>query len=244
VHHRVASRFRAGRAFLLGDAAHIHSPVGAQGMNTGIGDAVNLAWKLAEVIQGRASEKLLETYEPERIAFARVLVKTTDTAFKLVANRSWPGAIFRAYVLPVAFTILTHVRFGIRYAFRVLSQIRINYRPSLLSEGDVGGAIGGDRLPWVRFGESDNFAPLVSLAWQVHVYGETQGGFAEKVRALGLPMHVFPFTEEAKKKGLLRNGAYVIRPDGYIGLAQPKPEASAIADYLSRFDFKNTSAAL
>ena len=54
VHHRVADHFRKGRAFLLGDAAHIHSPVGGQGMNTGIGDAVNLAWKLAAVLQGRA----------------------------------------------------------------------------------------------------------------------------------------------------------------------------------------------
>jgi 2-polyprenyl-6-methoxyphenol hydroxylase-like FAD-dependent oxidoreductase len=67
VHHRVAEHFREGRAFLLGDAAHIHSPVGGQGMNTGIGDAVNLAWKLAAVLQGRADPSLLDSYEPERI---------------------------------------------------------------------------------------------------------------------------------------------------------------------------------
>ena len=78
VHHRVAKQFRKGRAFLLGDAAHIHSPVGGQGMNTGIGDAVNLAWKLVWVLQGRADELILESYEPERIAFAQRLVKTTD----------------------------------------------------------------------------------------------------------------------------------------------------------------------
>ena len=59
VHHRVADHFQQGRAFLLGDAAHIHSPVGAQGMNTGIGDAVNLAWKLAAVLHGRAGTPLL-----------------------------------------------------------------------------------------------------------------------------------------------------------------------------------------
>ena len=73
VHHRVADQFRKGRAFLLGDAAHIHSPVGGQGMNTGIGDAVNLAWKLAAVLQGRAGSAILDSYEPERIAFARRL---------------------------------------------------------------------------------------------------------------------------------------------------------------------------
>jgi hypothetical protein len=70
VHHRVADRFQRGRVFLAGDAAHVHSPVGGQGMNTGIGDAVNLAWKLAAVLRGRADPALLDTYEPERIAFA------------------------------------------------------------------------------------------------------------------------------------------------------------------------------
>jgi 2-polyprenyl-6-methoxyphenol hydroxylase-like FAD-dependent oxidoreductase len=70
VHHRVTSNFRGGRAFLAGDAAHIHSPVGGQGMNTGIGDAINLAWKLAAVVRGDADARVLETYEPERIGFA------------------------------------------------------------------------------------------------------------------------------------------------------------------------------
>src|SRR5262249_40378150 len=113
VHHRVADHFYRGRMFLLGDAAHIHSPVGGQGMNTGIGDAANLAWKLADVLShpspiGRGSSRsepgeslplppvegrgegalnsLLDTYEPERIAFARRLVETTDRAFTLVTS--------------------------------------------------------------------------------------------------------------------------------------------------------------
>ncbi|MGB6431590.1 MAG: FAD-dependent monooxygenase, partial [Candidatus Acidiferrales bacterium] len=61
VHHRVAAHFQKQRAFLLGDAAHVHSPVGGQGMNTGIGDAVNLAWKLAAVLQGNSGVALLES---------------------------------------------------------------------------------------------------------------------------------------------------------------------------------------
>jgi 2-polyprenyl-6-methoxyphenol hydroxylase-like FAD-dependent oxidoreductase len=83
VHHRVAEHFRKGRCFLLGDAAHIHSPAGGQGMNTGLGDAINLAWKLKAVLAGQASEALLDTYENERRAFARKLVATTDKAFTL-----------------------------------------------------------------------------------------------------------------------------------------------------------------
>src|SRR5207249_9965079 len=73
VHHRVADHFRQGRVFLSGDAGHVHSPAGGQGMNTGIGDAVNLAWKLAAVVAGRASPGLLDSYEAERVPFARSL---------------------------------------------------------------------------------------------------------------------------------------------------------------------------
>jgi 2-polyprenyl-6-methoxyphenol hydroxylase-like FAD-dependent oxidoreductase len=106
VHHRVADHFREGRAFLLGDAAHIHSPVGGQGMNTGIGDAVNLAWKLAAVLHGRAKPSLLDSYEPERIAFARRLVATTDQAFtgvELGPDRAAATAACRPGADPGAF---------------------------------------------------------------------------------------------------------------------------------------------
>src|SRR5882762_4301991 len=166
VHHRVADHFREGRAFLLGDAAHIHSPVGGQGMNTGIGDAVNLAWKLAAVLHGRAATSILDSYEPERIAFARRLVATTDRAFTGVTSS---GAIARAirlhivpFLLPTAFALHT-VR---RFMFRTVSQTVVNYRGSSLSEGRAGTVHGGDRLPWIELnvsGGEDNFAPLASL---------------------------------------------------------------------------------
>ena len=91
VHHRVADHFRTGRAFLLGDAAHVHSPAGGQGMNTGIGDAINLAWKLAAVLSGGAEAKLLDSYETERIAFARKLVATTDRVFSFRHGRGAHG---------------------------------------------------------------------------------------------------------------------------------------------------------
>ena len=101
VHHRVADHFRKGRAFLLGDAAHIHSPVGGQGMNTGIGDAVNLAWKLAAVLHGRADASLLDSYEPERIAFARRLVATTDRAFTGVTSAGAIARLVRLHIVPL-----------------------------------------------------------------------------------------------------------------------------------------------
>ena len=99
IHHRSASRFRDRRCFLLGDAAHIHSPVGAQGMNTGLQDAYNLGWKLALVVKGQAGEALLGTYEDERIPVARRLLNTTDRAFKLIVADNWFAGLFRTKIL-------------------------------------------------------------------------------------------------------------------------------------------------
>ena len=106
VHHRVASQFRQQHVFLLGDAAHLHSPVGGQGMNTGIGDAVNLAWKLAAVLQGQAHERLLDSYEMERIPFAHKLVDTTDRVFSLVTTRSFNANLVRLHLVPLLLPIL------------------------------------------------------------------------------------------------------------------------------------------
>jgi 2-polyprenyl-6-methoxyphenol hydroxylase-like FAD-dependent oxidoreductase len=106
VHHRVAEHFRRGRVFLLGDAAHIHSPVGGQGMNTGIGDAVNLGWKLAAVVGGRAHASILDSYEEERIGFARQLVATTDQAFVGVTSSGWMARLVRLRILPLLVPLL------------------------------------------------------------------------------------------------------------------------------------------
>jgi 2-polyprenyl-6-methoxyphenol hydroxylase-like FAD-dependent oxidoreductase len=148
VHHRVASFFRKGRAFLLGDAAHVHSPVGGQGMNTGIGDAVNLAWKLEAVLRHGAPEALLDTYEPERIRFARSLVKTTDRVFAFVNRRGRLAAIVRTRLMPMILPALFRSRVIRRALFRLVSQTQINYRHSPLSVGAIGSLRAGDRLPW------------------------------------------------------------------------------------------------
>src|SRR5882762_8191785 len=236
VHHRVADHFRKGRAFLLGDAAHIHSPVGGQGMNTGIGDAVNLAWKLAAVVHGRAGASLLDSYEPERIAFARRLVATTDRAFTAVTSRGAIARLVRLDVVPFlfpSFFALTAVR---RFMFRTVSQTAVNYRGSSLSEGHAGRIHGGDRLPWVKAElnglAQDNFAPLTSLDWQVHVYGDAAPEIHALCEARKLPLHVFPWHSEIRWTGLRRNAVYLVRPDGYVALADPTGSATLVASYL------------
>jgi len=238
VHHRVADHFRSGRAFLLGDAAHIHSPVGAQGMNTGIGDAVNLAWKLAAVLGNRADASLLDTYEPERIAFARRLVATTDEAFTGVTSDGALARLVRLHIVPILFPLITRLASLRRVMFRTVSQIAVNYRDSSLSEGSAGMVHGGDRLPWVKLnvnGIEDNFAPLTSLDWQVHVYGEAAPTIQAMCDARRLPLHTFPWRSDMDRAGLQRNAVYLVRPDGYVGLADSLGSATTITSYLDKY---------
>ena len=235
VHHRVAERFRSGRAFLAGDAAHIHSPVGGQGMNTGIGDAVNLAWKLDAVLRGAADPAMLDTYQVERIAFAQRLVGTTDRVFTAVTSATALARTLRLYVVPQLFPALfasTTVR---RLAFRTVSQTAIEYRPSSLSEGSAGSLQGGDRLPWVPLdgdGRRDNFLPLSSLAWQLHIYGDATPETRSLCAARQLPLEVFEWSERVRQAGFLRDGLYLVRPDGYLAFVSERQEANALTAYL------------
>ncbi|MET3597225.1 2-polyprenyl-6-methoxyphenol hydroxylase-like FAD-dependent oxidoreductase [Mesorhizobium shonense] len=233
VHHRVAERFRGGRVFLCGDAGHIHSPAGGQGMNTGMGDAVNLAWKLAAVVQGRADMRLLDSYEPERIAFAQKLIESTDTAFRFITSRSRLIGLFRRYLMPKILNVLLHTSFGSRFFFGVISQAAIEYRASPISSGTAGKVSGGDRLPYVAGANGDNFEPLQSLDWQVHVYGEVNCDFRAMLAPSGIPVHAFAWSDVAEKAGLQRDAAYLVRPDGHVALASPVQEAAAFQRYLA-----------
>jgi 2-polyprenyl-6-methoxyphenol hydroxylase-like FAD-dependent oxidoreductase len=232
VHHRVAHSFREGRAYLLGDAAHIHSPAGGQGMNTGIGDAVNLAWKLAAVLDGGAGDNLLDTFELERIGFARRLVATTDRVFTMVTAQGRIARLVRTRLVPLLAPLLFRLP-GVRpFLFRTVSQIGIQYRKSPLSAGAAGSIRGGDRLPWVETGpHEDNFAPLTSLAWQVHVYGEPRRGVGDACAGLRLPIHAFAWTPEMRRAGLVRGALYLVRPDGYIALADPEGDPERLGRF-------------
>src|SRR5688572_32528366 len=149
VHSRRVNRFSVGRCFVAGDAAHIHSPAGAQGMNTGIQDGYNLAWKLAMVLRGRASLEILNTYNEERLPNAKALTKTTDRFFDLVASPSRLLSFVRMNIFPYVAGVAFRTDAVRKFVFPRVSQIRINYRGCSLSEshGDFN-VKAGDRMPW------------------------------------------------------------------------------------------------
>jgi len=231
VHHRVTDHFRRGRAFLLGDAAHVHSPAGGQGMNTGIVDAINLAWKLAAVVQGKAPDALLDSYQIERQAFARTLVETTDRLFTLVTAQGGFADFVRTRIAPI-FASVAYKRERVReYLFRVISQTTLDYRGSPLSQGKAGGVQGGDRLPWLTGGAADNYASLAAIEWQVHVYGQAKADLSQWCAKHGIALHVFAWEQACEKAGFGRNAAYLLRPDSYVALADPEGEASTLSRY-------------
>ena len=238
VHHRVVDHFRANRAFLLGDAGHVHSPAGGQGMNTGIGDAVNLGWKIAQVLQSRADPALLDTYEAERIPFARKLVATTDRSFQMVVDQGVQGMLLRQWIIPRIAPIATRFAAVKRKLFRAMSQIDINYRNSALSAGSASRVYGGDRLPWVVEQGRHNFDALRSMDWQVHIYGAAQDELRDVCGRSNLDLQLFDWGATAARAGLKRDAAYLIRPDGYVACAIANQDATTLRAFIDRFDLR------
>jgi 2-polyprenyl-6-methoxyphenol hydroxylase-like FAD-dependent oxidoreductase len=238
VHHRIASRFRQGRVFLLGDAAHVHSPAGGQGMNTGILDANNLAWKLAAVLQARAPDSLLDTYESERQAFARKLVETTDRVFSFVTTQGNFAEFVRLHIAPLVMGVAYKLDSVREFMFRLVSQTTLNYHGSPLSQGKAGEVQGGDRLPWVRTASLDNYGPLTHIGWQVHVYGAASAGLRAWCEQRGMPLYEFAWTAEYQHGGLSRNAVYLLRPDTYVALAEQQASPEALDQYFDALGYR------
>jgi hypothetical protein len=139
VHSRTVPHYRDGRVFLVGDAAHVHSPAGAQGMNTGIQDAYNLGWKLALVERGIADASLLDSYEAERHPIGVQLLKTTDRLFSVFGGQNPLARLARGRVAPI---LASHVltRSWVRTRFiGALAQLRLRYPDSPLNAEDGSG---------------------------------------------------------------------------------------------------------
>jgi 2-polyprenyl-6-methoxyphenol hydroxylase-like FAD-dependent oxidoreductase len=248
IHHRCAARFRDGRCFLLGDAAHVHSPMGGQGMNTGLQDAYNLGWKLALVVAGHADAALLESYEAERIPVAERLLSTTDRAFSLVVSERWIAGLFRTRILArIAAFAMTFE--GIqRLAFRTLSQTGIRYPDSPLSstlpELPAGAPRAGDRFAWtqLRFEQNgpieDLFEKLDDTRFNLLVFGQSLPSDAAPGYDDLLRIHQVSDcadnTAALAAVHIPRPSFYLLRPDGHVGLAGTRFSAAHLAEYLNR----------
>jgi 2-polyprenyl-6-methoxyphenol hydroxylase-like FAD-dependent oxidoreductase len=167
LHHRMAEKFSQGRCFLIGDAAHIHSPVGGQGMNTGLQDAYNLAWKLAGVIKSQLKPGILNTYAAERMPVASELLKTTDRAFKIIMSPTVLAGWFKKWLLPV---ILKRAwrseRLKLEF-FKRISQTGISYQDSRLSLhlSQLKTIKAGDRLPYLKVYDEKKLSETDLHAW-------------------------------------------------------------------------------
>ena len=219
VHHRVTEHFRKGRCFLLGDAAHVHSPAGGQGMNTGLGDAINLAWKPKAVLSGRASDALLDTYQTERRGFALKLVATTDRVFNFATAEGRVADFLRTRVAPVIVPTLFRFEAARDYVFSAVSQIVVAYHDSAISAGRAGSVRGGDRLPWAPVPNADNFDTFGTIGWQIHVYGVGSPALTDWCRRQAILLHVFAWQDAYATAGLARDAVYLLRPDTYVALA-------------------------
>src|SRR5215211_5521786 len=206
VHSRRVNKFSKGRCFLAGDSAHIHSPAGAQGMNTGIQDAYNLAWKLALVVKGGASEKLLDTYNEERLANAQRLLESTDRMFELAAGSNWLLSFIRTTIFPPVAGFIASLEAVSKRIFPLISQIGINYRKASLSQhtdDESDNVKAGDRLPYFLLDGQSIFEKLKEPKFHLLLFSNSEHGeaceqFASKFGNLA-DCHVIPLTERVSE---------------------------------------------
>ena len=245
IHHRRAAQFRDRRCFLLGDAAHVHSPVGAQGMNTGLQDAYNLAWKLALVTTGQAATVLLDSYEAERMPVAKRLLSTTDRAFRVVVSDRWVAGLFRTRILARVAGLAMRQESIQRLAFRTVSQTGIHYRGSELSQAlavpPADAPQSGDRFPWLKLRMApgapveDLYRKMSDLRFHLLIFGQEPAEAAE----LGdlVERHVIP--EDADNEAELHRAGippvsfYLVRPDGHVGLCGERLDTTGVRHYLT-----------
>jgi 2-polyprenyl-6-methoxyphenol hydroxylase-like FAD-dependent oxidoreductase len=254
INSRMVPHIRVGRLLLGGDAAHIHSPAGGQGMNTGIQDMINLAWKLGLVMHGEATEALLDTYEQERLPVMRNVLSKTERVTDVLSSRR-----------PIVLGLLRHVgprigsaRLVQRFIPYRVSQIAIGYRRSPLSvhHGRAGRLHAGDRVPDLpvrtrvahddAWHERSLFGVLDSLRFTllvVHPRASDAGGVDwcgvvqpwPVIRVVGIA----PPADDAGRDRFhatfgVRRGVVLVRPDGYIGFVGGKHASASHLDAYCR----------
>lgn len=213
IHTRMVSSYRKGNVFLVGDAAHIHSPAGGQGMNSGIQDAFNLAWKLALVHRGKAHPRLLDTYNLERQPFGRKLLRNTEFATHMATLKNPMAVALRNWVMR---WLLKSESMRKKFA-RGVAQLSIQYPKSFIvtesGHFNEGPPAGERALPF----------PFLTKTTGHHVIFFVKGE---------VPSEYLQFKSATFLKGVNKNAVYIIRPDLVVGHRSSPPDLKKVADYL------------
>jgi 2-polyprenyl-6-methoxyphenol hydroxylase-like FAD-dependent oxidoreductase len=255
VHTRHVDKFSAGRCFVAGDAAHIHTPAGGQGMNTGIQDAYNLAWKLALVLKHSANQQILDTYNEERLPNAKRLTATTDRMFNLAAGKDWFVGLIRTTIFPPLAKYILSIEAVRKRFFILISQIGINYRAASLSmhEADDSGGDdefevkAGDRMPYFEIEGKSIYEQLRAPTFHLLTFSNGDGaetmpgptGRAGEIEVGGyadlIERHVVQLCPQVVKIfGTDKTFSVLLRPDNYLGFISADPSAGPLAKYFAR----------
>lgn len=219
INGRKVSSYRSGRAFLCGDAAHVHSPAGGQGMNTGMQDAFNLAWKLAMVAKGNGSEKLLDSFSPERSHVGDQVLKNADRLTLLGTTKN--------PVLRNVRDVVGHLMLGLAPVQHrladTITEISIGYPESPLNAGSASGLKGP--APGQRVMSDRPFGAGAEPRFALMATGEAAAALAARhASMLEADLRVPPD----------RKGIWLVRPDGYVAAVADRDDLAVIDDCLTR----------
>jgi 2-polyprenyl-6-methoxyphenol hydroxylase-like FAD-dependent oxidoreductase len=249
LHHKKVERFSKDNIYFTGDAAHVHSPAGGQGMNTGLQDAYNLGWKLALVNKGKAAPALLETYHEERNPVATDLLKTTDRLFAAMIKDNFWYSLLRMYLVPFFVPLISKSRSVQRQLFLLVSQIKIAYLSSSLSKGKAGKIRAGMRLPYfmvtsqnipvsIYYIVNSSSTPFTVLLFNVQ---DTNFSLPDKDLFSIITLEKIPENEESiKNADMPESFVAVIRPDNYIAYIDTTVKANEIDNFIKKAYFFTT----
>jgi len=257
-HQKYAGSIKVGNCFLAGDAAHVNTPVGAQGMNTGLQDAFNLAWKLAYVIKHKAKPELLNTYSAERSGISKGFARYADMVFKMVTSTNSMVMYFRMHIMKLFFGVifpLLEKRKSFRQKFfKSISQIGIHYRDSTLSRTESEEYFPriaprrGDRFPYVEFSDNGKdtttYKILNTVSFSLLVFANNIPSEINKIaEQYSLAVTLIPKLPETKyvynKLWITKSGFYLIRPDMHIALQSANMDLYHLKRYLNQFMIEN-----
>jgi hypothetical protein len=208
IHHRNVPKLRVGRVFLAGDAAHIHSPFGGQGMNTGLQDAWNLVWKLDLFLQGHGTERLLDSYSAERLPVIKQVIETTDFLTKVMGTPSKIAQALRDTVIPMVSRLAPF-----QHAFvQRLSELGIAYGGSPIIEGP------GKRY----FNDSIRGGKGINSRFLLLVEHGKEPAFREAARHLSGSLDDIVEWRSSQSPGIM-----LVRPDGYIAYSSHQSDTMA-----------------